>query len=210
LLLASEPSASTVVAALEALEVLTASMASSATIDWIIDILETVTYYPLPEETIPSRTKFVHETLTNLRRMRTALDRVQLEAMSSCLASVAMELPGDLDQLRTLAAQQEADKYSCFSGQRVVIYSLMESAARRAAATLRRLVPSVDVETTAEHGGTDRLADLSRNADVFVVVTAAAKHAATDFIAANRNGPVVLVNSKGASALLRELANVCG
>jgi hypothetical protein len=48
LLLAGEPPASTVAAALEALEVLTASMVSSATIDWIIDLLETVTYYPFP------------------------------------------------------------------------------------------------------------------------------------------------------------------
>jgi hypothetical protein len=159
---------------------------------------------------VAARTKFVHDTLTNIRRMRTALDRVQLEALSSCLASISMEMPGDLEQLRTLAVQQEADRYFCFSGQRVVIYSLMESAARRVAETLRRLVPSIDIETTAEHGGTDRLADLSRNADVFVVVTAAAKHAATDFIAAHRTGRVVLVNSKGASALLRELAKVCG
>jgi hypothetical protein len=85
----------------------------------------------------------------------------------------------------------------------------MESAARRAAETLRRLVPTIRVETTADHSGNDRLADLSRGADVFVLVTAAAKHAATDFIEDHRHGPTVLVNSKGASAILRGLQGEC-
>lgn len=209
LLLAGEPSAPTVTAALEALTVLTAAMASSATIDWMVDVLETVTYYPVPQESDAARIRFVHDTMSHLRRMRTSLDRVQLEGVSSCLASIGMDMPGDLEQLRSLEVDREADRYSCLSGQHVVIYSLMESASRRAAETLRRLVPTVRVETTAEHVGTDHLADLSRNADVFVVVTAAAKHAATDFIESNRAGPLMLINSKGASALLRGLAEVC-
>jgi hypothetical protein len=42
-----------------------------------------------------------------------------------------------------------------------------------------------------------------------VVVTAAAKHAATLFIAYHRRGlPIVLVNSRGSSAILRALADL--
>ena len=67
-------------------------------------------------------------------------------------------------------------------GPKIVMYSLLESSSRRAAETLRRLVPSVDVVTVADHVGNDRLAELSRNADIFVIVTASAKHAASEFI----------------------------
>ena len=52
---------------------------------------------------------------------------------------------------------------------------------------------------------------LSRNADVFVVVTASAKHAATNFIAAERGlRPTLKVNSRGSSAILRALAHYRG
>jgi hypothetical protein len=69
------------------------------------------------------------------------------------------------------------------------------------------LVPKIDIETSAEHDGSSKLAAQAANADVFVVVTASAKHAATDFITAKRGTrPVVLVNSRGSSAILRELA----
>ena len=51
------------------------------------------------------------------------------------------------------------------------------------------------------------LAAMSANSDVFVMVAASAKHAATDFIKDCRGSrPLLQVNSRGTSAILRSLA----
>lgn len=93
----------------------------------------------------------------------------------------------------------------------VVLYSLTESAITRAKQILHGLLPNIDVRTNSEHDGSPQLAQLSKGADVFVVVTASAKHAATNFITAERGSkPIVKVNSRGSSAILRELTNYRG
>jgi hypothetical protein len=208
LLLAEDTDEASVEDALESVSILIASMISSATVDWVVDLLEVITYYPVPPMAESSRTTFFYETLEHIRRFGTSLEFMQLESLSTCGRALNVELPDDLVALRQ-AAEGEPNPYECLAGMRVAIYSLMESSSRRAAETIRRLSRGVDVELSAEHDGSDRLADLARGADVFVVVTAAAKHAASQFIEDHRNGPIVWVNAKGTSALLDALGRYC-
>ncbi len=211
ILLSSDPTAEQITTALEWLGLLRTSMAAAGTVDWQVDLLQTVTYYPVSDTAAVARTDYVNGSLGDLRPFRTALDRTTLESVAGACESVGLPLPPDFEHLRTSGTTSEADAYGCLADQRVVLYSLMESSARRAADTLRRLVQTVDVVTTADHVGSDRLADLSKNADVFVMVTAAAKHAATEFIEDHRKPrPVIHVHSKGTSALLRSLGEFCG
>jgi hypothetical protein len=210
ILLSSEPTGEQITTALEWLGLLRAPMAAAATIDWQVDLLQTVTYYPVPDEATTARLDYINASLADLRRFRTALDRTALESIANACASVDMPLPTDFEHLLSGGTTTEEDVYGCLADRRVVLYSLMESASRRAADTLRRLVPSVDVVTTADHVGSDRLAELSKNADVFVMVTAAAKHSATGFIESHRKPKTLIhVNAKGSSALLRCLARLC-
>jgi hypothetical protein len=118
---------------------------------------------------------------------------------------LATSLPDDFE-IEASTADPTAS-YRHLEGSVVVLYSLTESAITRAAQVLRRLIPGIDVRTTSDHDGSQQLAALSSNADVFVMVAASAKHAATNFIKDHRGGrPIIQVNSRGSSAILRELA----
>jgi hypothetical protein len=68
----------------------------------------------------------------------------------------------------------------------VALYSLTESALRQVKRILEDRYPGVKVSLNSNFVGTARLKQLARQADLFVVATASAKHAATEFIDANR------------------------
>ncbi|MFF7458665.1 protein DpdD [Kitasatospora sp. NPDC008115] len=179
--------------------------ASAMTTSWVVDILQTATATPAAVAS-PATEKFFHQVIGHLRPFKTALSPTDIEALKIVSEELCQTVPGDL-----LAVQdKDADLGAPFrylADSKVVLYSLTESATTRAAQMLRVLVPGIDIETSAEHDGSGKLAAQAANADVFVVVTASAKHAATDFITAKRGKrPIVLVNSRGSSAILRELA----
>lgn len=209
-LLEAEAPADLVVSALEWLGVLREAMSSAATVDWQVDLLQSLSYHPVPAPAAPQRHEFVFGALNDLRRHRLGLDRLSLVAVAAACESLGVELPADMARSAVDGGDETAGGLACMAGQRVLIYSLMESASRRAAETLRRLVPTVDVVTRNDHVGGDSLRDACVGSDVVVVVTAAAMHAATEFISNARAGtPPIFVNSKGASAILRELAATC-
>jgi hypothetical protein len=91
--------------------------------------------------------------------------------------------------------------------QQVGIYSLLESASQVAADRIRAMFPNVQVRTSSGHVNSETLAALVRGADVMLVQTSHAKHAATQAITAAALDPdrVVYVNGRGATALVREL-----
>lgn len=91
------------------------------------------------------------------------------------------------------------------SGKTVAIYSLTESALTRARDFLVRNFDGVSVVTSSEHVASDRLANLARTADVFVIATRSAKHAATNFIESHRppNRPPLYAAGKGSVSMVR-------
>ena len=109
-------------------------------------------------------------------------------------------------------AEAEAeDPLDALAGAYIAIYTLTESAGARAADVLARSVPDLRVETSAALAGEERLAAMARNADVFVMVTRSAQHAATDFIEARRGAGVLLRPlGKGSASILRALRDYAG
>ncbi len=88
-------------------------------------------------------------------------------------------------------------------GTFVAIYSLIEPAAIRAAAILRRWYPEIRVETIAGKVASDALRSAAKNADVLVIADRAAAHAATDALKAARGGsPICYATGKGAASLV--------
>ena len=91
-----------------------------------------------------------------------------------------------------------AGKLSRFAGKIIAIYTLTESAGRQAAVLLQQLVPNISVELSHDKVGNERLQMLARNADLFVVVTQSAKHAATLFIQRYRQSrPLLFPKGRG-------------
>ncbi|GAA2258146.1 hypothetical protein GCM10010402_11930 [Actinomadura luteofluorescens] len=204
-LLAANPSPSVFSAALEWTGFIATANVSAVTTTWVIDVLQAATVNPAAAAS-PSAAEFFYRITDLVRPFKTALDLTDLEAIKIVAGELGLVAPEDL--VVGLAKSADAGApYRYLQGLKVVLYSLTESATTRAAQVLRTLVPGVDIETSAEHDGSSRLAAQAANADVFVVATASAKHAATDFIKAKRGSrPIVLVNSRGSSAILRELA----
>lgn len=90
------------------------------------------------------------------------------------------------------------------SFSRVGIYSLLEPAANLAASWIRQRWPSVDVTVSSEHVNTTPLAAFVRSADVLLVHTSHATHAATNAILALADpAKVVYVHGRGATSLFR-------
>lgn len=205
---ASSPSQPTYHDALEWTAEILETNAAAITVAWICDIVQTLTSIPAPGSAA-AVLSFYFKATEALRPFRSALDGTDVEALEMVASELGTELPA---VFRTAAAEAGVDGPAAFyrylEGKSLVLHSLTESAITRAAQVLKRLVPTVDVRTNSEHDGSTQLAQMSANADVFVIVAAAAKHAATTFIADHRGGrPIVWVNSRGSSAILRELAD---
>jgi len=95
-------------------------------------------------------------------------------------------------------------------GQVVALYSLNEGALARVKTMLEGSVSGVRVLTFNDKvGGRPVLREAARTADVFVIVTGAAKHAATEFIEANRGADLLTLRThgKGSSSMIRVLEN---
>lgn len=184
--------------------------AAATTVSWVCDILGALTSTPVPGGDAAALS-FYYRATEVLRAFRSALDSTDLEALRIVATELQTEIPSEFLPDGSPVAGDAAASYRHLEGKMVVLYSLTESAITRAKQILHGLLPSIDVRTNSEHDGSPQLAQLSKSADVFVVVTASAKHAATNFIAAQRGArPIVKVNSRGSSAILRELANYLG
>ncbi|KQP79773.1 hypothetical protein ASF37_01820 [Aeromicrobium sp. Leaf289] len=177
---------------------------SAVTASWTVDVLQAATASP-QAVALDAKARLFFGALDVLRPVHSSLGLAELEGLRLVADELATGLPDDF-QIDPSNADPAAP-YRHLRNSVIVLYSLTESATTRAAQVLRRLLPGIDVRTNSEHDGSQQLAALSSNADVFVVVAASAKHAATDFIKHHRgNRPIVQVNSRGSSAILRELA----
>jgi hypothetical protein len=103
------------------------------------------------------------------------------------------------------ATRGEGDtRWDALAGLQIALYSLNEGALARAAFVLERACPKADFKIFREFGGTDSMKEAAKTADLFVIATKSAKHAATDAITHNRppNKATEFASGKGSSSLL--------
>jgi hypothetical protein len=88
---------------------------------------------------------------------------------------------------------------------KLLLFSLDEGVLERTAAVLGVIAPSVNVKLNHDHVGTTRLRQHSRGADVIVMATRCATHAATGFIRANAASAALVTEAdgSGSASLLR-------
>ena len=201
---ASVPGPETLAASLLWIEDIVRAGTSAVTASWTVDVLQAATASP-QALALDAKTRLFYRALEVLRPVRSSLSLADIEGLRLVAEELATSLPDDFEV--QASESDPAAPYRHLEGSMVVLYSLTESAITRAAQILRRLIPGIDVRTTCEHDGSQQLAALSANADVFVMVAASAKHAATNYIKDHRGGrPIIQVNSRGSSAILRELS----
>lgn len=114
-----------------------------------------------------------------------------------CLAGMRPEQPPD--------DTSEADLKSMLRGKAIAVYSLTERIATRFGQLATKIFEGIKISYCHEKALTDRLKSIAHTADIFVVNTWDAKHAATIGIKANRPEGAITLEPAGktASALLR-------
>ena len=138
------------------------------------------------------RGRLVPSQLQTLRRLSTELSMPEL----------FRELAEDRSTAEVV--QQAQEHAGLLANKTVAIYTLTESAGQRVRDMLSQTYPGVVVQLSHDKVGNDRLKQLARNADLFVMVTASAKHAATLFIEEHRRGrPLLRPAGKGSASALR-------
>ncbi len=172
---------------------------------WILELIELFMRSAAPDAA--ERERLVHSILARLESIRHRLSSLQRAAVRS----LAEEFGWDPDPGIIAASGQRDDLGARLSGRTIAIYSLVENASRQAKTALETLSATVDIQLSSDHGGTSRLRALATNCDLFVIVWAAAKHAATDFIRDHRGArPLVYADGKGVSSLLRAIEDFFG
>ncbi len=105
---------------------------------------------------------------------------------------------------RTVESPDEQPSFANIPSMTVLLYSLDTAVLDRTSAELQRLAPGLKVATSHDKVGTDALKKKSRNADIVVLATRCAKHAATGFITENAKTPVITyADGSGSASLLR-------
>jgi hypothetical protein len=193
----------------EAAELLSGDAASYRSVGWALDLLDLMVVYPCPLPEV--RLRFLAQVTALFRRYWLRLDESQWDM----LRTLCDEL-GHRDAFVALAAATEVparaeatpgDVFGALRGRSVAVYTLTERAGKRVREILEQRAPGVSVHLSHERVGSDSLRELARNADVFIVATASAKHAATGFIDAHRprDLPTLRPAGKGTASMLRAL-----
>ena len=183
---------------------------SPSVADLALDAIEVVVNAPCP---VPDeRRQFAVQVAVIFQRWRTRIDASQFAILRSVAGelgvSSAVVTPGPIE-----ISVGEGSVWDTLTGRVVAMYSLQESALRRAGEVLKDLCPAVRVATFHDHvGGSPAMRKASATADIFVIATGAAKHAATTFIEGHRPKQAITLYARGqgSTSLLHALREHLG
>jgi hypothetical protein len=97
------------------------------------------------------------------------------------------------------------DPFAALATKSVGIYCLEQARAMRMSAALGAL-SSCSITLNHHYAGTEALENLAKSSDLMIVITSAAKHAATECIRVNRGDkPIIYIHSTGVSTFLRSV-----
>ena len=116
----------------------------------------------------------------------------------------------DIWQRSLLDSEIGADPFGALNGKSVGIYCLEQARALRMSQALMA-VCSCSVSLNHHYAGSEALENMASSTDLMVVITSAAKHAATACIRVNRGDkPIVYIHSTGLSTFLRTIETYLG
>jgi len=191
---------------MEILETAWGRMQSSHHLDWTLTILDLLIAFNVSHRTPIDG--YLNSMVSSFRQWN---GRVRLDQWDF-LHQLFYEL-GQLDYLANIKPEesQETDSEDfdgqSLSGKSIAIYTLTERIGRQAEQMILNRFEGVKVHLLHVKASTDRLVQLSESADIFIVNTWDAKHAATGAIKQNRgNEKTTLVpEGKSAGSLVRSL-----
>lgn len=178
---------------------------------WVLDLTRAVLEGPAPLDDARDGAirRFVALLLPDARRARPLVGgEVWTE-----LAEMLEDVGGLEDTLPTVRAAAEAksndDAFSVLDGRTLLLHTLVESAAERARAYLESAA-DVRVLTDGSHVGGSQLREKAAKADLVVVASRAAKHAAFETIRPAAGDRLIYSRGKGWSSLVTAVTDALG
>jgi len=173
----------------------------------ILDILEETIMNSCPDQNI--RKSFWNEVISKLLEVEQHLSPSQLLVIKKFRKT--LEWP---DQKEIKAEAETSDIKDFFEKLKIktlAIYSLTESASKQASEIIKEMIPNIKITINKDKVGTNSLKSLAKNADIFVIATSSAKHAATTFIQNNRpkDKMTYFAAGRGYSSILRVIEEQC-
>ena len=181
--------------------------AAAANFDGLNEVLDVLVSNSAPDQ---SQRMAVAGAVVNLFvRFRSRATPIQLILLRQLLREAECDLPAALAPNEVEGSERlAASPFTGLSGKTIALYSLKESVLNRVSGLLESSVSNIKVQTFHDKvGGSSALRSAARNADVFVIATAAAKHAATICIESERSASAVTLkpDGQGNSSMLRSL-----
>ncbi|WP_414939667.1 protein DpdD [Amycolatopsis sp. cmx-11-51] len=164
----------------------------------VLDVVDSLLLSACPDEA--ARQQLGYRLLTPLSRHAERLDSADLAFARVLDGELGLGLPWKTEQGDELAESEAWQSENVG----VLLYSLDEKVLRRVTEQLRSIAPNVRVTISSDHAGNPRLRQWVQSADLVVLITRCAKHAATGFIAAHISGEkIAYVDGSGSASLLR-------
>ncbi|WP_229072214.1 protein DpdD [Actinoplanes sp. DH11] len=163
----------------------------------VLDMCDVIARASSPVE--EARQRITEALLAPLAQKRARLETDQLALARIIDGELGLGLPWDVNR-------EAGDTGSTpVTAREVLLYSLDEGALRRAGEALKQLAPSLNIQFSSDHVGGPRLKQWVRRADVIIMATRCATHAATGFIRAEARAATVIREADGAgsASLLR-------
>lgn len=191
---------------LDTLEAAWNHVAAPRYVDWALQILDLLIGFNVNAHAPVDI--FLYQVVSGFRLWSRRIRPDQWDLLEQLIVDLGQQ--GLLDGLRQQDDSSPADANHPFrqlAGKSVAIYTLTERIGSRAAAVLRSRFDGVKLHLLHDHASTDRLVQLASSADIFIVNTWDAKHAATNAIHAvrSRDSVTLFPRSKSAGSLIRVL-----
>jgi hypothetical protein len=183
-------------------------LGSGDLMDWALDTLDMLALRPAAAPDV--RAGFLFQVAQYIRRHQRRALRDHVELLKGLCHELDVEFPTDLippAPRQTDGGEGDRGEISeALAGRTVALYSLREPVLQRVAQVLKVLCPSAQVSCFHDKvGGAPALKQQAATADVFIIATSAAKHAATTYIEAHRpaGAATLYAAGQGSASMLR-------
>jgi hypothetical protein len=181
------------------------AVGSPSAIDLALEAVDMLVNVPCPAPNV--REQFLVGVDRLLLRWYRRIDPAQWALLR--MLGEELGLPGLTSQPPDQEVQPSPESvWLQLEGKKIALYSLRESALRRAQSILRSLCPRLSIQVFHDKvGGSPALRTAAETVDLFVIATGAAKHAATTFVESHRpkSRPTLYARSQGTASLLGAL-----
>jgi hypothetical protein len=180
---------------------------SPVLLDWLLDFLECLVIHPCTDK--EARQACLQDALNAFQKHFRRVSADQQEVLKLLASDLGQpELFNQyFPESEGTQPDPASDPFALLAERSVAVYTLSESAGRQFQTVLERRCPKVRISLCHDRDASNRLKQLAKQADMFVMVTARAKHTAISAIEDNRprSMPLLRPGGKGSASMLRAL-----